>query len=93
MAQGKFQPKDGSGVMFPNLRKKSPNGPDWRGEAKINGTMMEVAGWTKIDKNGNDFISLSIQLPRQKPPMQRMPGNDPVGGARREEIEDSEIPF
>lgn len=89
-----FEPKDGSGVMFPNTRKKNPNGPDWRGEVKINGTIMEVAGWTKTDKNGNNFISLSIQPPRARPQIQPQiqPMNDPIGGHRREPLDD-EIPF
>lgn len=60
-----YELREGQGSIFPN-RKKEPGSkqPDWRGDALVNGVVMEVAGWSKEGAKGS-FLSLSIK-PKQE---------------------------
>ena len=53
--------RDSSGILFPNTKKTEDKQPSMRGTAKIGGVDYNVAGWTKTDKNGGKFITLSFQ--------------------------------
>lgn len=38
-----------------------------RGEVMTpDGTLLEIAGWSKSDKNGDKYLSLKVQKPRDK---------------------------
>lgn len=53
-----YTQKPGTGVLFKNDKKTSPNQPDWSGSgANELGKPIRVAGWTKVGKNGVKFIS------------------------------------
>lgn len=56
-----YERREGQGSLFPN-RKKEPGSkqPDWRGDALVNGVLMEVAAWSKESAKGS-FLSLSIK--------------------------------
>ena len=54
-----------SGVLFPNKDKEGKQ-PDYRGECEVDGKKYEIAGWKKQSKNGNPFLSLKFQEPRQR---------------------------
>ncbi len=54
-----------TGVLFPNKDKEGQQ-PDYRGECEINGKKYEIAGWKKQSKNGNPFLSMKFQEPRQR---------------------------
>ena len=56
-----YETKPGSGTLFKNGRKEKDSHPDMRGDANIDGTMYEVAAWTKITKGGDKFLSLAIK--------------------------------
>lgn len=57
-----FEQKDGSGALFKN-DKKEPGSkqPDYRGDANINGQIMEIAAWIKQSSSGKNFMSLSFK--------------------------------
>ena len=60
-----------SGVLFLNDRKESPNHPDMKGTAEINGVQMWVSCWVKTGKPGSKmagktFWSLSFK-PKDSP--------------------------
>lgn len=92
------------GALFQN-REKQGSQPDYRGDFKITqefldelavafGTghdKVQIAGWKKADKNGNPYLSLSIQPPYRKEGQQqeRVPTARP---AARAELND-DIPF
>ena len=72
-----WETKEGTGSLFKNSRKENDNHPNAKGEAKIGGVIYEVAAWTKKDKNGNPWQSLSFKVkaedasrrePARKPP-------------------------
>ena len=57
-----YETRDQSGSLFPNRDKKEDKHPNAKGEAKIDGVLYEVAAWTKTDKNGNKWQSLSFKV-------------------------------
>jgi len=60
-----FEQKDNSGNLFKNDRKTEESQPNAKGTAKINGVIFYVSAWTKKDKNGNPWQSLSF-TPKDK---------------------------
>ena len=83
-----------SGVLFPNKDKEGQQ-PDYRGECEINGKKYEIAGWKKQSKNGNPFLSMKFQEPREKrdprDPSNYSPKKAPKG--RQPGEDDDTIPF
>lgn len=75
-----YVPNEGSGSLFPNKKKEKDSHPDARGDAMIGGVLHEVAAWTKTDRNGKRFMSLSIKPKQAREPQ---PNADPVWGADR----------
>jgi uncharacterized protein (DUF736 family) len=55
-----------SGALFRNAKKEEGSQqPDYRGEIVLDGKKWEVAGWKKQSKNGNPYLSLKLQEPRE----------------------------
>lgn len=57
-----METKLNTGVLFKN-NKKSESHPDMKGKININGKELEIAGWSKKDKNGNVYLSLKVSEP------------------------------
>ena len=60
-----YEHKDGTGTLFPNDKGDNHRRPDYRGEAKIDGKLIEIAGWKKQGNKG-PYLSLSFKLKGQK---------------------------
>lgn len=62
-----FQQNDNSGALFKNTDKddEHPNWPDYQGKATIGGTFFYISAWLKTDKNGDKYMSLAFNLPRE----------------------------
>lgn len=54
-----YEEKDGTGVMYINedVIGKRPN---VSGHLIINGERVKFAGWNKVSKKGNKFVSLKV---------------------------------
>jgi hypothetical protein len=76
-----YEHKEGAGTLFPNTRSQNPKAPQWRGDALINGKLMEIAGW---DRDGR--ISLSIK-PKEARPQQPQASAPP----QREKVDTSYV--
>jgi len=76
-----YEHKEGSGSLFKNGYKQKESHPDYKGEVKINGVLMDIAGWVKEGKNGK-FFSLKVSEKRER---HERKGEMPEA--------DSEIPF
>jgi len=63
-----FEQNDMSGALFPNRDRKTDRHPNATGSALINGIEFWVSAWTKIDRNGNKFQSLSFKIKEQREP-------------------------
>ena len=61
-----WEPKDNKIGIFKNKYKKTESEPALKGDGLIGGKHWEVAGWVNIDKNGNKYIALNFQPPRDK---------------------------
>ena len=70
-----------SGVLWTNDNRTNPKAPGRRGTLEIGADVlqylnkaamaghpieMELAGWDRVSKDGNEFISLTAQAPRQQ---------------------------
>jgi uncharacterized protein (DUF736 family) len=56
-----WEHREGAGSLFKNNDKQKESQPDYRGDAMVSGTVMEIAAWIKEGKNGGKFMSLSIK--------------------------------
>ena len=81
-----WETKEGTGSLFKNGRRDKDSQPNATGEAKIGGVIYEVAAWTKKDKNGNPWQSLSFR-PKGEDASRREPERNPPADF------DEEIPF
>ena len=67
-----YEHREGSGSLFKNHKKEEGSKqPDYRGDAMVNGEVMEVSAWVKEGNNGK-FFSLSIkakQVQREEKPV------------------------
>ena len=63
----------GSGILWKNKYKKTDREPFFRGKATIRGHELEVAGWLKKDKNGQDMVSMAFDdvIESETPPHKR----------------------
>lgn len=87
-----FQHREGAGSLRPNDKKgDNEKAPNSKGEIMLGGTVYEIAGWTRTDKNGAKYISLSGKPKgeRQERPAQRQ---EPQRQASSRDLDD-EVPF
>ena len=50
-----------SGALFKNDKKVTEKHPDYKGNVNADGTDYWLSAWLKTDKNGNKYMSLSLQ--------------------------------
>ena len=50
------------GVLFPNDKKGNEKRPDFTGDINVGGTEYRLSAWKKASKQGNNFLSISVQL-------------------------------
>ena len=62
-----YEQRDMSGSLFKNTKREKDTHPNARGSAKIGGVEYWVDAWTKQDKNGNPWQSLSFKLKDAQP--------------------------
>jgi uncharacterized protein (DUF736 family) len=53
------------GVLFVQKDKKTEQHPDFTGKLDVEGKEYRIAGWKRVSKNGANFLSISIEEPRQ----------------------------
>ena len=58
--------KENQGIAFTN-KKSNTKQPDFKGELQIDGKRLNVAIWDRTSQNGNRFLSIMVEEPRQKP--------------------------
>lgn len=53
---------EGFGFLFPvKPEDKKTNGPSMTGKVTLNGTEVDIAGWTKTSRAGAKYLSLKVQ--------------------------------
>jgi hypothetical protein len=66
-----FEQKEGRGSLFKNKRERTEKSPDYKGDMKIDGKLYWLNGWIQTDKNGDKYMSLSLQPKEQKQEQQK----------------------
>ena len=84
-----FEQREGSGALFRNDKKTSPNQPDFRGDAMFNGQLIELAIWSKETSKGSPMLSVSIKAKQAYAPKQE----SKPGSAFTDTDQDLDIPF
>lgn len=62
-----YEKRDGDIAVFKETDKKNEKGPDWKGEALIDGKKYEVAFWARGGKGTMLAGSIKPARERQKP--------------------------
>ena len=71
-----FELNEGQGTMFRNDRKEEGSKqPDYRGDLKLGGELLEVAGWIKEGKKGK-FLSITVKPKQEQPTRAARPTHD-----------------
>jgi hypothetical protein len=87
MATTAFEVRPNTGALFINSRKTSANQPDTRGEIAVDRELviaqlkktpegpikLALASWNKTSAAGNDFQSLAVSEPYEKPATEKNP--------------------
>jgi hypothetical protein len=71
-----YEQRDDSGSLFKNDKREKDTHPNARGSAKIGGVEYWVDAWTKKDKNGNPWQSLSFKRKDASKPAAKKPADD-----------------
>lgn len=53
------------GALFKNDKKETDKHPDYKGKLNVNGRDFYLSAWLKTAKDGNKYMSLSVQEPTQ----------------------------
>lgn len=80
-----FEKKDNSGAIFKNKNPKNEKSPPLTGKAMIDGVEYWVSAWSKTDKNGEKWISFSVNA--MNPPSTQKQT------ARAVDLDEDSIPF
>jgi uncharacterized protein (DUF736 family) len=56
------------GVLFKQTEKTNEKAPDYKGSFNYKGNEFKIAGWIKMSKSGNPFLSISVDdfVPKQE---------------------------
>ena len=61
------------GALFKNDDKQSDKHPDYKGSINIDGVEYWLSSWIKTSKQGNKFMSLSVQPKQAVKPAKQAP--------------------
>lgn len=70
-----YETRDNSGSLFKNNYKEKETQPDRTGKAKIGGVEYKISGWVKKTQSGDQYLSLSFQLPKEQQQQTSAPAN------------------
>ena len=89
-----YEQKDNSGSIFKNDRREKDTHPHAKGDALIDGVSYWISAWTKTDRNGNKFQSLSFKRKdgRQDTKPERKQSYAEQSGGSAAALDD-EVPF
>lgn len=60
-----YERKPGELTLFKNEYKDNDRKPDYKGRGlDLNGNEVSIAAWVRQDRNGKNYMSLKLELPR-----------------------------
>lgn len=84
-----FEIRENSGSLFKNDKKEKDTHPNAKGKAMIDGRLYYVSAWSKKDRNGSQWQSLSFTPADKEQPQ----GNAPRSKAPVVDTDSDDIPF
>lgn len=79
-----YEQRENSGSLFKNDKKTEGKHPNARGSALVGGVEYWVSAWTKKDKNGNPWQSLSFTKKEEQAEPQAKPKASPSSAGKRD---------
>lgn len=86
-----YEHREGQGSLFKNKKEKETH-PDYRGDAMVNGALVEIAAWIKEGKNGGKFMSLSIKPKEEREAREDKPAPEKKPASKFDFL-DGDAPF
>lgn len=86
-----YETRDNTGRLFKNEDKKNERGPDYSGEALIEGQAFYMDGWLKTAESGRKWMSFSFKPKQQRQP--ERPAAKPREEPRRPSRDFDDPPF
>lgn len=86
-----YEQRENSGSLFKNDKREKESQPNARGTAKIGGVDYWVDAWTKKDKNGKPWQSLSFKRKDQTSNAAKPAADKPRAAARQ--LAEDDVPF
>jgi hypothetical protein len=88
-----YTPKDATGALFKNDKGDNAARPDYRGDAMVNGELMEIAAWIKPlpSDASKRYMSLSFK-PKQAQQAAPAPRQAPKRDSGFDDMQD-DVPF
>lgn len=91
-----YEQRENSGSLFKNDKKTEEKHPNARGSALVGGVEYWVSAWTKKDRNGNPWQSLSFQKKDEQAEPKKDEKKAPASSGKRDggaaEMDD-DLPF
>ena len=81
-----FEKRDNSGAIFKNRNPKNEKSPPLTGNMMVAGVEYWINAWSKTDKNGEKWISISLS-PKNPPAAQTQQAQPVV------DLDEDSIPF
>ena len=81
----KYVPKDMTGSLFKNDKGDNEKRPDYRGDAMVNGELVEMSAWITKSQSGITYMSIKFKAkeeqaakpqPKRQPAMADVPHDD-----------------
>lgn len=66
LKDGKVELKEGRGFLFFIKNKKNPRSPDGRLRMLLDGKLVEMVVWRKLDMNKEVYYTMEIAIDKQK---------------------------
>lgn len=85
-----------TGVLFKNDKQGNDRRPDYKGKINVNGTEFWLSAWIKSSRDGNKYMSLSVQDKRgsdDRRPERSIASGNGDKAAQQMPYFDDEIPF
>jgi hypothetical protein len=69
-------------ALFANEKRGNDKAPDAKGVGEIDGAKVEAAAWWRTSKDGKEYLSVTISLPRERMDAPPRPPSPPPGSSQ-----------
>jgi uncharacterized protein (DUF736 family) len=69
-------------ALFANDKRAHDKAPDAKGVGEIDGVKVEAAAWWRTSRDGQEYLSVAISLPRERMDAQPRPPSPPPGSSQ-----------